>query len=247
MISTPPPPERLHTPPTPLHGARYDEWQPYSPRRSARSHARRPTETLSSPKTSPRDNKKQQSIASASTPVSRRSNRQVSSQTLSPPSTPESARQRAAIDLSSRRQLFHNRALLQDPGAEDEDIESHLPITMIPTPRKTPLKNTQKSTSRNIQFRLQDTESLLPTPSKRRQRITLESPDASPAAPDVPIFNDSQDRVPDMDTSEKNPFVGPRQPAQPRSRRPRRKYAMTEEEREMDEAVKNDEGLIYTL
>ena len=52
MESTPPPPTRLRTPPTPRHGARYDNYEPYHPRRSARVEAQHRIPPLSPP-TSP--------------------------------------------------------------------------------------------------------------------------------------------------------------------------------------------------
>lgn len=228
MATTPPPPERVRTPPTPLHGPKYDTWEPYSPRRSARSLGKR-AQNLTSP---PR----QQTRATAtvtSTPRKRGLTRQISSQTLSPPSSPENSLRHLTIPQASS--ASHSNT------TDDTAVESGDGSHMFPTPKKTP----KKQDSRILHFQALSHD-LLPSPRKRRQRITLDSPSGSPPEAAVTIFTDSQYRVPDMDQAEENPFVGPRHGNRTTTTRPHSKPKNKEEE-EMEQAVQNGEGLIYTL
>jgi hypothetical protein len=65
------------------------------------------------------------------------------------------------------------------------------------------------------------------------------------ASDDIPIYTDANARVPEMDTAEDNPFVGPRQAASRPQRRGRR--AKTVEDEAMEEAARRDEGVVYVL
>lgn len=234
MASTPPPPERIHTPPTPLHGPQYDTWEPYSPRRTTRAGKR--AHITSSPNTtSTKDGVTSSSPpVIAPTPKSRKRvlSRQISSQTLSPPSSPEASHRRTDNDqmVNLDVPIIHS--------AEDQ----------FPTPRKTPRRQdhtSRNSTARILHFRAQPDE-LLPTPRKRRVRASLDSPQTSPPSAEVQIYTDSQDRVPEMEPAEDNPFVGPRKTDSGRGSSSKSKR-MTREEAMMDEAVKNDEGIIFTF
>ena len=241
MASTPPPPVRIHTPPTPLHGPQFDSWEPYSPKRQTRTTAKC-TQPVAPPVTATpvKGHRRQRSSTSLiATPAQRKkaSALHVPSYALSPPSSPETSdRTKTKSPTSHSAQ----EDIVPQPPAEVNDATSFLP-----TPRKTPKKrDTGSNTARVLHFRT-PSDSILSTPRKRRQRITLDSPQES--EPSVPIFTDSQDRVPEMEHSDDNPFVGPRRKVRSSSvgHTPRRRQ--TAEEDAMDEAVKNDEGLIYLL
>lgn len=49
MAATPPMQTAIHTPPTPLHGARYDSYQPYSTRKSTRQSTQRSQRAAQTP------------------------------------------------------------------------------------------------------------------------------------------------------------------------------------------------------
>lgn len=59
----------------------------------------------------------------------------------------------------------------------------------------------------------------------------------------IQIFTDTNARIPELDGSDDNPFVGPRQT---RSSRPQRRVR-THEEAQMDESAERDEGVMYVL
>src|ERR1700753_4096506 len=93
MATTPPPPSRIRTPPTPLHGPKHDNYEPYSPRRSSRVAAQQ--------RKSIGLTEQQQKHAQLSPPKQRRARATTpinghigagrsSNQTFSPPSSPSS-------------------------------------------------------------------------------------------------------------------------------------------------------------
>jgi len=59
----------------------------------------------------------------------------------------------------------------------------------------------------------------------------------------IQIFTDTNARVPELDGSDDNPFLGERQT---RSSRPQRR-ARTEEDQQMAERTERDEGVMYVL
>ena len=68
----------------------------------------------------------------------------------------------------------------------------------------------------------------------------------------IEIYTDANARVPEMDESEDNPFVGRKKPAPPhpqQRRRGGRKKSREEVEHEerIEEAVRRDEGVTYVL
>lgn len=69
--------------------------------------------------------------------------------------------------------------------------------------------------------------------------------------PPVEIYTDSQDRVPDLEPTSDNPFVGPKQmvkaPTARKSRNTKRDLEREGDEADMEEAVRNNEGIVYVL
>jgi hypothetical protein len=90
-------------------------------------------------------------------------------------------------------------------------------------------------------------EEAMPTPKKARKKafnpfaIAEDAQGASSSK--IEIYTDSKDRVPTLDEDEANPFLS-RNAAKPNKRR---KNKASEKEEDMDEAVRNDEGLVYVL
>jgi hypothetical protein len=137
-------------------------------------------------------------------------------------------------------------------------------INGIPTPVKTPKKKLVPNVNAAARALFQDpngdTELIAPSPrrgrkNKRYNGFSLESFKAEEdhGAP-VQIFTDSRDKVPEVDTSESNPFID--QPAIGDGSRTKRLAGGTKRrkvtgERRVDPqvaaAIKNDEGMVYVL
>ncbi|GAB7345742.1 hypothetical protein MBLNU457_4013t1 [Dothideomycetes sp. NU457] len=246
MTTTPPPPGRLRTPPTPLHGPRYDSYEPYSPRRSARvSSKRRDIRNTPEPSNAKVNVKSQVHHNPTSTPAPRKTTltRQLSSQTLSPPSSPETQ---------------HRHTTPQQTKKSDntvyEDVDGSELSTLFPTPNKTPLKHAAAArdpTARMLTFKPHSYDTVDPSPRKRKQPLTLDSFDEQQArrGRKIEVFTDSQDRIPDTKMSDENPFVGRRKTgtssASAKGKRP--ENVSNHEDVEMEAAVRNDEGVLYTF
>ncbi|KAL1311232.1 hypothetical protein AAFC00_001422 [Neodothiora populina] len=242
MSTTPPRAMRLRTPPAPHHGPDYDNYEPYSPiRRSTRNSSlrtRQQSPTAESSSTA--------RLSMTSTPRKTTLSRTMSSQTLSPPSSPEPAERHAEEPTSVRRTLFSSRKHLPLSASDNQDFKSS--PAMLPTPTKTPSKQNATAsmpTARILNFKPASLEDVMPSARRQRKsRLTLFEDDA-PQAESISVFTDAQDRVPDMDPSEDNPFIGSRK----REPKPTKKamLAARDREAEMEEAVRNEEGLIYVF
>ncbi|PNS15731.1 hypothetical protein CAC42_4183 [Sphaceloma murrayae] len=222
--ATPPPAERLHTPPTPLHGAKFDTWEPYSPRRSVRVQQRQQQNRIT--KSPSQGRGRSRTPTTTSTPRLRKAElqRQPSHQAPSPPSSPDGQRQAGTgASIASWKHLTQADLFAYDGSADALPTSEN----MLPTPSKTPRRQRVNCKS---------------TPHKRRERITLDSPQESPSSHRFQVHIDSQDRQPEMEPSENNPFVGPRQRAKRgRPSRDRR----NQEEIDMDAAVADGRGQIF--
>ena len=123
---------------------------------------------------------------------------------------------------------------------------------MLPTPLKTPKQRhhaSLSSTSRVLNFRPDHLNDIMPTARDKvkrhavpRQSNGFELYDEQRAR-DIPIFTDSSARVPEVDNSEENPFVGAKK-APSKQRKSSRRSNDSEKER-IKEAVRNDEGIEY--
>ena len=247
---TPPPPNRAQTPPTPLHGPIYN-----SPRRSSRIHNQRkssPALMMESPTTAP--NRKRANAH----------NYHQQPQAPSPPSSPISPHQ-------GEQRTRHRGAKLgtqiepntQSPVTSQQSSRQDIISRMLPTPAKTPRKRPPQSDLRNTARVLfhdleTDPEQIMPTPSKSRKSknhaaFSLESFEEEQAnANKVQIYTDSKERMPEMDEEDDNPFVVKK------DRKQRADHASTSTargsrktkhgmNREVDDAVNRDEGMVYTL
>lgn len=164
MASTPPPQQAAQTPATPLHGAKYDTYQPYhSPRKSTRSSVKRNLRFEQTPPP-PTSNHNLRSSSSSTSPKFTRLNlSKSSSHTFSPPSSAQSSpktKSRTNIGAGGRitrgreiaSQSAHTITTTRDLPSCDEGGNislSHSAVTttagMLPTPAKTPRKQPAKT------------------------------------------------------------------------------------------------------
>lgn len=132
---------------------------------------------------------------------------------------------------------------------------------MLPTPAKTPRKRalqTDESLGATARVLFADRpatiEAAVPTPRKARKTIknaiSLESfahqMDNDPGE-SIEIYTDSKDRIPTADEDEENPFnvKKGKGKAKARSAAATKTRKMTAAEVKMDEAVRNDAGMVY--
>ncbi|KAH7046017.1 hypothetical protein B0J12DRAFT_603158 [Macrophomina phaseolina] len=270
MASTPAAPERLHTPPPPLHGTRYDDWEPYSPpRRSSRVAAQRSRHASEEQSHRPEPSKKRPAPRSARafTPVgSSKQDAPAPSFTASPPSSPTSPHKRPSAKKSVPN------SLIDDPfGASDNDSDPFISSSkgafgVLPTPSKTPSRKDKArplsafaSTARVLfHDRPANIDDAMPSPrkskqSKKRTAFTLPSfidECEDEESEKIQIYTDFRERVPSVDEEEDNPFITkkPDENDEPNTRTsvsPRAaKRRMTKEEAEMDRRARNGEGFI---
>jgi hypothetical protein len=272
MNATPPPPGRARTPPTPLHGAKYDTYEPYSPRRSTRvaaqrtvySHQHEHTSNSSSTNTKHRS-------ARASTPTNKKSLSfaPASGQTFSPPLSPASPSSRTLVisPKSARRTngKAQRHASPAPASGSDTDIlpsnslrpkpSSTETFGMLQTPAKTPRKRATHSTTTNSTARVLfpgrpvNIEDAMPSPRKARKAkyqnpfsIAAEGDDEAGSSK-IQIYTDSKERIPSLDEDASNPFLS-RNAAKPNKRQ---KKTHSARDAAMEEAVRNDEGMVYVL
>jgi hypothetical protein len=257
MTSTPPPPSRVHTPPTPLHGARFDNWEPYSPRRSSRVANKRHVYPHS-----PNDiTVTKHRSARAFTPPNHKSSNltRTSSQTFSPPSSPASP-----STHSIKQSNGHRRPSPGPQSGSDTDVlpsnsarlkpSSVDSFGMLQTPAKTPRKRTvpsasQGSTARALFGRPVSIDDAMPSPRKARKAkyfnpfSIAEEGDDEGSSKKIQIYTDTKERVPSLDEDASNPFLS-KNAAKPNKRQTK---SQTKLDATMEEAVKNDEGVIYVL
>ena len=137
---------------------------------------------------------------------------------------------------------------------------------MLPTPAKTPRKRdatknaTLKSTAR-ILFpgRSATVDEVMPSPRKAKkgklQDFSIssfaEEGDDEASAGGIPIYTDSKERMPSVGVEDDNPFLsknaGGKKKTGGDSRSKRSKAKKSRHEIEMEDAAKNDEGIIYVL
>ena len=261
---TPSPPPALRTPPAPRLGF-HDSWEPYSPRKSARISSQRTSNRTPSPQLSsrhlagspPRTTKKKAiiqsdiSMASPATSPRKRSQtalhpgRQVSG-VLTAEGTANAA---AALGLHTQMATATQRP---------DSVSVSRTSGMLPTPSKTPRKPPNEKTVASIQsfarnlFSSED--SAMPSPRKRRSKkytgVTMESSTAEEEEEEdtIPIFTDSQDRIPAKDNSDANPFFGT-SAASPIKRQSKRKLVNIPGEgvQSVDEAARREDGMVYVL
>ena len=267
MATTPSPRGRVHTPPTPLHGARYDDWQPYSPRRSSRVAAQRKQILPRSP---------QSRVNRASTPKGR-----VSHATFSPPASPTSPDNGTSLKVPKTRKQTHDLSPRSAQGRSKTPTTSDIdnshpyagssqlhptitdPFTMLPTPAKTPRKRqapsdaTLKSTARVLfPGRPVNVDDAMPTPRKARKGKTqgfsisslVEEGDDEASSQGIQIYTDSKERVPSVGAEDENPFLSKNSAGKRKaSTAAMSKLRQPRKSQQAEEAYQNDDGIIYVL
>ena len=134
---------------------------------------------------------------------------------------------------------------------------------MLPTPVKTPRKKkigNLDSTARVLFRNQSDAVDEIPSMPKRGRRakrfngFSLESIDDDDSTAEPQIFVDSKDKVPELDTSEDNPFyIGDRdrEPTQGstglRSSKRRKVSDQGKTTNEVEEAINREDGMLYVL
>ena|SRR2546423_96946 len=270
MAATPPSQIRsiVRTPPTPLHGATFDNLDATQPRYATRASLRRSSrESLSTPdavKATPRGRRPTPlaglsrsrsttpSVAHLHSPQNspkRKSTRRV--QITSPKSPGLGSPAPSPIPSSNPQHTFLSSTTIMADG-------------MLPTPVKTPRKKNVPNVNAAARALFQDhpvSGEEVTTNSRRGRRgrryngFTLESFSAGEEAPgNIQIFTDSRDNVPQLDTSEDNPFI--EQPSRVEGSSSRKVTGTSKRRKvsgdqridpQVQEAVDNDEGMVYVL
>ncbi|KAI1814276.1 hypothetical protein GGS20DRAFT_420815 [Poronia punctata] len=255
-VSTPSPPGSIRTPGTPKHGYS-DNWEPFSPRKSARISSQQLANRTPSPRSSNQS-------AQSSTKLSSKS-----ATTFSTPGTsPHKKRapvmdsvRRASTAATAKRAFDAGDALGTTPNPKPQEkpqsaISSSQRLEMLPTPAKTPRKQPDakaEAASRAVARNLFGSgANILATPHKKAKRYTglsLDSFRAEEVAEDIEIFTDTRDHVPQVDNSTDNPFFGPSAPAEPPLRRSKRKQVVIpgEGKQAVEDAVKRSDGVLVVF
>ncbi|RMY02612.1 hypothetical protein D0868_07890 [Hortaea werneckii] len=260
MPTTPEPPSvRARTPPTPMHGPQYDNYRPYSPRRSTRSTAQ--TNPYSSRKTDRSPNAS--AARNATPPPTSKKARFVRqpTQLSSPPTSPSSPIRQHVIGKTPRKTPVSRQKVRYQTNGEASDSDQPStslapppvdPTTTLPTPSKTPKKRKAaavKGTARILSFQPDNPNDLMPSSRKFKKHGRINSmsgfdlydEERESDRDQVEVYTDANARVPEMDEAEDNPFIGRKVPAT----RTRRSARATEDERAMEEARMRDEGVVY--
>ncbi|KAF1978705.1 hypothetical protein BU23DRAFT_230611 [Bimuria novae-zelandiae CBS 107.79] len=261
MDRTPSPPRRVRTPPAPLHGPKYDNYEPFSPRRSSRVAAQHNTHLHPHPEASASPPRKRTIRDVTPTNSGPKSVTRTARFALSPPSSP--------VSPAKARSPRSTRRIQRDAAALDSDsdnptiaparnlfptLASH---GMLPTPAKTPRKralhteDSLGSTSRVLfANRPSNVEDATPTPRKAHKSmktaLNLESFDeqTGSAASNIGVYVDSKERVPEREAAEDSPFVGRRGKGKAKAA-PKKSRKVDERTKVMFEAAARDEGMVY--
>ncbi|KAF9889115.1 hypothetical protein FE257_007604 [Aspergillus nanangensis] len=249
MATTPPPPSTLRVPPTPRHGAGYDQYEPYTTRHSSRlagQRASRESNTTPPPsfprshtRTSPRKARSQDSDREA----------------LSPPGSGHDSPRKKMSDRGRglfAAHSFDGPAGQDDPfvSAESSGLHRHLQTMrptmtegMLPTPAKTPRKKAVGDVGAAARTLFP------PAPSSGRTKKTKKytgfsldsfNEDQVQGGSAIQIYTDSRDRIPEVDQSKENPFY--KKPATRAS-----KHREGQRDQEVNEAIKREDGMFYVF
>ncbi|KAF2096971.1 hypothetical protein NA57DRAFT_57582 [Rhizodiscina lignyota] len=232
MAATPPPPKRVRTPQTPRFGPKYDNYEPFSPRRSSRIANRAGVDANLSTESngSQTPNHSELLTSSSSGLINSAPN---STQAFSPPVSPISPAKRANTrakrgDLDTLTPRKQRRVKMLADQESDSDhagsapqgskamLSHNLGAGMLPTPAKTPRKRAVpgeivKSTARVLfADRPANVEDAMPSMRKSKNRKRMFSLDGQDDGDDeagkVAIYTDSKEKVPEVDDAEDNPF-----------------------------------------
>lgn len=232
MATTPPSILAVNTPPTPLHGAKYDGHCQKPSRKGTRKSLSRTQRAIDTP---PVNSVELEHISESLDPEKPNTLRSAP-HTYSPPSSTHTSPRKkpsrgpfsthgkdaSAMDGGDSYSgapsldLFHNpdkNPTLQQPAL-------YLAANMLPTPAKTPRKKSVQPAAVQAAARVlfpsrPDTvEDAMPNPRKRRNKrhvgfslySSMEDDGDAGSENQIEIYTDSKDKVPELDLSEDNPF-----------------------------------------
>ena len=274
MATTPPLRASVPTPSTPLHGAKYDR------RPRTRQTLSRTLRALQTPPPSLDEPQRIPPLLDLKPLTSPHS----TAHTFSPPPSAHTSPRKTSgkskmadkhTDTSVPKDLSSSSSMVPvgPIHASMDDILSQHPshkatTTMLPTPVKTPRKKTVQSAAvKNaarvlFPMRPDSVEDAMPTPQKKRIKrpagfslySSMEDEEDQQIQDQIQIYTDSKDKVPELDTTEDNPFYEPQkqQGPPPGSRKGRndrkRKVAPSAEDRQdIKDAFNREEGMVYVL
>ncbi|KAL8673888.1 MAG: hypothetical protein Q9168_001708 [Polycauliona sp. 1 TL-2023] len=264
MTTTPPPRSIVHTPPTPLHGPRFDNHQHPTTRKSTRQATRQSQRAVHTPPPVPAHHPStSRFVADVYSPPSSAHTSPQTRATKRRRGNPINDSPQTNTESSPGSSFGMNTSLTSnDPSFVEQ--RSLNPITgMLPTPAKTPRKQdlrkaTELQSAARVLFptRLDTVEDAMPTKKGRRARKSLgfsmdssgEDQDSTSA---IKIFTDSKDKVPELDVGEDNPFIEkPKttiapEPTKISGRRNRKSQVKTNPD--IEEAFKHEEGMVYVF
>lgn len=271
MAATPPLLTAVHTPSTPLHGAKYDDHRPRQTRKSTRQSSARTIRAIETPP--PHSDKLTKHSLDSQNSRSLRS----AAHTYSPPSsTPNSPRKKVTKgerlmegeDINTMDGRASDASYLDPTKNQSLQQPSLNPAgSMLPTPAKTPRKKPVQQAAVNAAARVLfpappgTVEDAMPTPRKRRNKrhvgFSLYSSmedEGDDSENKIEIYTDSKDKVPELDTSADNPFYeqpdqdGPvPEPSKSKTGRKRKASRGVEDDAEIKEAFHRGEGMVYVL
>lgn len=253
--STPSPPRRVHTPPTPKHGFS-DHWKPFSPRKSARIAQRAANKTPPPPNSAsnpdpfgPAKTTRTQNLSSAGM--------------VSPSESPKKkSRMLTAMDgdgTTDDASKVSSSLNADDKTSTRQTASATISRTagMLPTPAKTPKKAPAEKNpaiqgvARNLFA--SDDEAMPNRKSTRAKKYTGISLDSFRVEEEpIEIFTDSKERIPQKEESADNPFYGKAgrvAAGETVLRRSKRNHVHVpgEGRQTIDEAMKREDGLVYVL
>jgi hypothetical protein len=261
------------TPPSPLHGAKYDRSNLFPARRSTRAATRT---TSRNQQTTPDPPRRSSRVEQATnTPRSPKSKTTTAAGLHSPEVTPKTRSSRRVQVMSPPSPDIHSSSSSKHPPTKSNSHHQPQPSStttildgMLPTPVKTPKKKTIANATTAARALFQDPAQMAThvapvQPSPRRSRksqrfngFSLESFSAQDdgARGQIQIYTDSRDRVPQVDTTEANPFIerkrGRESTSPPKfvgASKRRKVSAATRVDRQVTEAIDNDDGMVYVL
>lgn len=270
MATTPPARIEALTPPTPLHGGRYDTYHAATTRKSTR-HSSRTQRAIGTPPLYP-DNPQKLELDPRKASASR-------SQIHSPPSSTHNSPQKSIRrglpkDASEMGPASTSRAASLDSingSTQDQPLQHpslKLSANMLPTPTKTPRKKPVQPPSINAAARVlfparpTTVEDAMPSPHRKRKNkrhvgfslYSSHEDDEASSESKIEVYTDSKDKVPELDPSEENPFLEqpdqvapPPEPCKERNSRKRKAGQSVDASEEIKNAFNRKDGMVYVL
>ncbi|KAL8923960.1 MAG: hypothetical protein Q9172_002887 [Xanthocarpia lactea] len=264
MTTTPPHRAVIHTPPTPLHGAKFDNHQHQTIRKSTRQASRQSQrEVQTPPPISATYSSNSRFVADVYSPPSSTHTSPQTRATKRRRQNPFEDFSQAHIDSSPSSSIGMDSSLNSNDPSFPEQGSLNPTIGMLPTPAKTPRKQdlrkaAELQSAARVLFptRLEKVEDAMPTKKGRRGRknvgFSLDSSgeDQEPTS-GIPIFTDSKDKVPELDLGEDNPFIEkPKatispEPTKTPGRRSRKSQVKSNPQ--IEEAFNHEDGMVYVF